>query len=79
MGKGGGLVLSPFHALLVIYFLVNYFFNLFFIWSVVEDQHTDSQYPACISGRLAEPTAVTIPRVQTCDCLVTVTGDMNSA
>lgn len=77
MGKGGGLLLIPFHALLVICFPVNYFF-FNFIWSVLVGQHTDSQYPACISGRLAEPTTVTIPRVQTCDCLMTVTGDMNS-
>jgi len=40
-------------------------------------QHADRQYPACISGHLAEPTAVTIPRVQSCDRLMTVTRDMN--
>lgn len=41
-------------------------------------QHADSQYPDCISGHSAEPTAVTIPWVQTCDHLMTVTEDMHS-
>lgn len=79
--KGDGLL--PFHVLwgkvvvcypfnkslilLVIYFLGNDLFIYFLNW--VSCCGLACRYPPsiCISGHLAEPTAVTIPLVQTCD------------